>query len=52
MKTITPRQKDILLRLIEVEIDEGKEEVNKYLSGKYLVPYEARECFSYMFIDD
>jgi len=26
MKTITPRQKDILLRLIEVEIDEGKED--------------------------
>jgi hypothetical protein len=30
-------------------IGRGEEEVNKYLSGKYLVPYEARECFSYMF---
>ena len=26
MKTITPRQKDILLRIIEVEIYEGKQD--------------------------
>lgn len=30
-------------------IGQGKKEVNKYLSGNYLVPYAARECFSYMF---
>jgi hypothetical protein len=28
MKALTQRQKDILLRLIEVEIDDGKEDVD------------------------
>jgi hypothetical protein len=30
-------------------IGRGKKEVTKYLGGEYLVPYEARECFSYIF---
>lgn len=38
MKTITPRQKDILLRLIEVEIDESKEDVD--VEEKYLEELE------------
>ena len=30
-------------------IGRGQSEVKKYLAGKYLVSYEPRECFTYMF---
>lgn len=30
-------------------IGRGEKEVQKYLNGKYLISYEARECFTYMF---
>ena len=32
-------------------IGRGKKEVTKYLKGSYKIPYETRECFTYMFQD-